>query len=108
ISQTYQELTKAAAKGYGKPFTTVLNDQGEPSPEVLLMRQNLYKFSMVKDYAMLEELNSYLTGGNEVMRWEEFKALALKLNKKYNLNYLQAEWQTALQAGKHAVNWQEY
>lgn len=108
ILRTYQELTKATGQGYGNRFTTILNDQGEPSPEVLKMRQNLYKFSMVKDYAMLEELNGYLSGGNEMMRWEEFRDMALQLNKKYNLNYLQAEWQTALQAGKFASLWEEY
>lgn len=108
ILRTYKELSSGAAKGYGKDFITLVNDQGEPSPEVMQMRQNLYKFSMVKDYAMLEELNGFLSGGKEVMRWEDFKSKALQLNKKYNLNYLQAEWQTALQAGKHAVNWQEF
>lgn len=108
ILRTYDELSKAAGKGYGSRFTTVLNDKGEPSPEVLKMRQNLYKFSMVKDYAMLEELNGYLSGGKDTMRWEEFRTKALELNKKYNLNYLQAEWQTALQAGKFASLWEDY
>lgn len=108
IRQVYKEVCAGAAKGYGKTFTTVVNDRGEPSPEVLQMRQNLYKFSMVKNYAMLQELNQHLSGGKQAMRWEAFKQKALQLNKKYNLNYLQAEWQTALQAGKHAVNWQEY
>jgi SPP1 gp7 family putative phage head morphogenesis protein len=72
------------------------------------MRQNLFRFSMAKDVAMLTEINQYLSGGNKVMRFEEFRDKSLKLNKRYNLNYLRAEYNTALQAGKHAADWEHY
>lgn len=108
IHQTYKELTDGAAKGYGNKFNTLLNDDGDPSPEVIKMRQNLFRFSMAKDAAMLQEINQYLSGGKEVMRFEEFREKVLKLNKKYNLNYLKTEWRTAVQAGKHAADWEVY
>lgn len=108
VAKTYKELSRGTAKGYGKEFDTLTDENGNPSPEVVRMRQNLFRFSMAKDATMLEDVNHLLSGGKDVMRWEEFKAGVLKLNKKYNINYLQAEWQTALQAGKHAANWQVY
>lgn len=108
IQETYSELVQAARKGYGKEWLKVNGSKGAPDIAALKMQQNLYRFSQVKDYAMLVELNTRLTQGGKVKNWEAFKTDALKLNKLYNLNYLQAEWQTARQAGHHAANWSEY
>lgn len=72
------------------------------------MRQNLFKFSGAKTYAQLVELNQELTKSGKPAEWEDFKSAGLKINEKYNLNYLQAEYQTAKQAGYHAANWEVY
>lgn len=108
VLKTYQEINKAAGTGYGKGWLTVNKETGFPGPEVLKMRQNIYKFAHAKDYAMLVEINNLLTKDGKLANWNDFKAGVLKLNKKYNLNHLQAEWQTAKHSGYMANLWDEY
>lgn len=107
IRLTYQELHSGASKGYGNGFT-VVNDKGTPNATVIKMKQNIFKFSGVKNHAELLELNSKLNVNGKPASWETFKAEGLKLNQKYNVNHLQAEYQTAKQAGYHAANWETY
>lgn len=108
ITQTYNELNNAARTGYGKDWLKINNDTGAADPVVLKMKQNLYRFSQAKSYAMQLTINELLHHNGKLRNWEDFKQEVLKLNNKYNLNYLQAEWQTARQSGHHAHNWQEY
>ena len=107
IRQTYQELGTGAAKGYGKGFQ-VIGDDGKPNDAVIRMRRNLFRFSGAKSYAQLVELNEKLEKDGKVRPWDEFLAEALALNERYNVNHLQAEYQTAKQAGYHAANWEVY
>ncbi len=84
------------------------DDTGAPEPAALIMQQNLYRFSGAKSYAQMVEINNLLTKKGKQRGFDEFKADVLKINEKYNQNYLQAEWQTANQSAKHARDWQEY
>jgi SPP1 gp7 family putative phage head morphogenesis protein len=54
------------------------------------------------------ELNEKMTRDGKIIPWEDFKAEALKLNDRYNVNHLNAEYQTAKQAAYHASNWEVY
>ncbi len=105
ILETYKELNSAAGKGYGKDWIKVNGATGTIAPEVIKMQQNIFKFSAAKNNVMLEEINGILQKNKS---WNEFKNEVLKLNPKYNKNYLQAEWQTAKQAALHASNWEHY
>jgi len=71
------------------------------------MQRNLYKFSGAKNYVLLQQINEILRS-DKGKNWQTFLQEVQQLNPKYNKNYLQAEWQTAKQAGYHAANWQEY
>ncbi len=108
IQKTYTELHDAASKGSGNTWLKVNKDTGAPSLESLKMQHNLYWFSGAKDYTMLTDLNSRLVKNGKIQGWSAFKKEALKLNKTYNKNYLEAEWINAKQSAKHAQNWQEY
>uniref|UniRef100_UPI0039A71682 phage minor head protein n=1 Tax=Ornithobacterium rhinotracheale TaxID=28251 RepID=UPI0039A71682 len=107
ILKTYEELKGGFLKGFDESSMEVNGATNNITPESLKMRQNLFKFSGAKTYTMLEEINQILAS-NSGMSWNEFKTKVLALNPKYNKNYLQAEWQTAKQAGYHAANWDEY
>lgn len=107
IKETYNEINKGASSGYGKDWLKVDKD-GLPNPVVIKMQQNIYKFSGAKTYTQLQELNSALTKNGKILSWNDFKTEALKINGKYNINYLQAEYQTAKQAGYHANNWETF
>ena len=105
ISSMYNELNTAAGKGYGKDWIKVNKSTGNISPEVSEMQKNLYKFSGAKSTVVLQEINQIL---QKQLPWKQFRDEVLKLNPKYNKNYLQAEWQTANQSAKHARDWQYY
>ncbi len=105
ISSMYNELNTAAGKGYGKDWIKVNKSTGNISPEVIEMQKNLYKFSGAKSTVVLQEINQIL---QKQLPWKQFRDEVLKLNPKYNKNYLQAEWQTANQSAKHARDWQYY
>lgn len=107
IQQTYKELVGGAAKGYGSNFK-VVGDDGTPNATAIAMRQNLFKFSGAKTYSQTLLINQALTQNGKPASWADFKAAGLKLNQAYNVNYLQAEYQTAKQAGYHAANWATY
>lgn len=107
ILETYKELNGAMWEGFGKDNFKVNKQTGAISPEVLQMQRNLYKFSGAKNYVLLEQINEILRS-DKGKNWQTFLQEVQKLNPKYNKNYLQAEWQTAKQAGYHAANWQEY
>ena len=107
ILETYKELNGAMWEGFGKDNFKVNKQTGAISPEVLQMQRNLYKFSGAKNYVLLQQINEILHS-DKGKNWQTFLQEVQKLNPKYNKNYLQAEWQTAKQAGYHAANWQEY
>lgn len=105
IAAMYGELNTAAGKGYGKDWIKVNKATGNIASEVLQMQRNLYRFSGAKSTVVLQEINQILQKNQP---WKQFQAEVLKLNPKYNKNYLQAEWQTANQSAKHARDWQYY
>ena len=107
VRATFDEIKQGAAKGYGKSFTKFGDDAGRDRA-VLKMQHNIFRFSGAKTYAQLSELNDKLYKDGKVVPFQEFRDEALKINEKYNLNYLQAEYQTARQSGHHARNWQQY
>lgn len=107
ILENYKELNGAMWEGFGKDNFKVHKQTGAISPEVLQMQRNLYKFSGAKNYVLLQQINEILHS-DKGKNWQTFLQEVQKLNPKYNKNYLQAEWQTAKQAGYHAGNWQEY
>lgn len=99
---TYEKLNKGLEQGFkfGK-------DAGA-DPAVLHMQRNLFRFSGAKSLAQALEMNKALYKDGQVRDWDEFKQMAIGINEKYNKNYLQAEWQTARQAGHHAREWQRF
>ncbi|SDE53868.1 phage minor head protein [Riemerella columbipharyngis] len=107
ILNTYEELKGGFTEGFDSSNFKVHGATNGISPETLKMRQNLFKFSGAKTYTLLEEINQILNS-NKGETFDSFKNEVLKLNPRYNKNYLQAEWQTAKQAGYHAANWDEY
>lgn len=107
VRETFNEIKSGAGKGYGANFTK-FGKNAARDKAVLKMQRNIFKFSGAKNYVQLVELNDKMVKAGRVVSFDEFKEEALKINDKYNINYLQAEFQTARQAGHHARNWQQY
>ena len=107
INQTYNDLASSTAHGWGKDWVKFGNDIGQDKT-VLSIQKNIFRFSGAKTYAQLKEFNELLYKDGQLRTYNEFKDDVLKVNKRYNKNYLQAEHQTARQAGHHGRNWHQY
>ncbi len=108
IQRTYNDLSKAGKEGWGeKDWVKFSKDIGRDKT-VLLMQKNLFQFSGAKTYAQLKEMNQLLYHKGQMRQWNDFKSEALKINKRYNKNYLQAEYQTAKASGRMAFKWQQF
>lgn len=106
ITETYNQLAESAEKGYGKKWGKFPADGKGSLPNEL--KKNIYVFSGAKTYAQLEELNRYLYDNDGKLRpFNEYKVLAKKINRQYNENYLQAEYQTARTAAQMAQKWEK-
>lgn len=101
VKSTYAELSEATGAGYGKEWVKLGTDAVKDKA-VLEMKRNLYRFSGAKSFAQQQEINNLLYKGDNLNSWADFKAGALQINEKYNINHLQAEWQTARQSGNSA------
>jgi len=79
------------------------------SKTVQQLKQNLYQFSGAKTYQQLAEMNNLLVDEKGKIRsFNEFKRKVEVVHKKYNQNYLQAEYQTAKRSAQAARDWKGY
>lgn len=105
ITRTYNDLAEGAKKGYGKDWIKFPKDGKGTLPNEL--KKNIYAFSGAKTYAQLEQINQLLFDKDGKLRpFNEFSVLAKKVNRQYNVNYLQAEYQTARTAAQMAEKWE--
>jgi SPP1 gp7 family putative phage head morphogenesis protein len=105
ISRTYDDLADGAKKGYGKNWVKFPADGKGSLPNEL--KKNIYVFSGAKTYAQLEQLNQLLYDKDGKLRpFNEYSQLAKSINRQYNVNYLQAEYQTARTAAQMAEKWE--
>lgn len=105
ISKTYTDISKAAGNGYGKNWIQFTKDGKGSLPTEL--KKNIYAFSGAKTYAQLQELNNLLYDQDGKLRpFNEYMVYARKLNRQYNINWLQSEWQTARTAAQMAEKWE--
>lgn len=107
INQIYSDLESAGADGWGKDWTKfgkdITNDK-----TVLSLQKNIFRFSGAKTYAQLKEFNELLYKDGKLRPQKDFINDVLKVNDRYNRNYLQAEHQTVRQGGHHGRNWIQF
>lgn len=82
----------------------------EVPPELTAqLEQNTYVFSAFKGYHNLKEASLKLTNNKGGIKpFETFKQDVLKVHKSYNVNYLEAEYNFAVQSAQMAVKWADY
>lgn len=101
-TKTAKKLMDAVKLGikteYGKPNLTM----------VKYLQENVYVFSAAKNYQQTKKITSMLTKDGKVRPWNEFKKEASVEFKKYNENYLRAEYNSAVKQARSAVQWQEF
>lgn len=97
-------LTEGLFKGYGKALIEF--DFNSPDYGMLKeLRDNVYKFSAAKTYQQIRDVSKLLKKGNQIKPFNEFKKEASVIFEEYNVNYLQAEYQTAVAQAQMASRW---
>ncbi len=96
---------QALAKGTVELFTTAIPHE-TPAEMRTYLEQDVFIFSQLKTHTQLTEARQYLKDNNGNIRpYYDFEQKVLKLNKQYNKNYLEAEYEFAVHSSQSAANW---
>jgi hypothetical protein len=73
------------------------------------LEKDVFVFSGLRTHAQLADARSYLKDekGN-IRSYNEFEQKVVKLNAQYNLNYLETEYNFAIQSGLSAEKWETF
>lgn len=79
----------------------------EMADEIMLreLKTNVAVFSGAKTYQQVRQMQGLLTKGKKLTMFSEFKKEALKTYKDYNVNYLNAEYNSAMMQSRSASQW---
>lgn len=104
---TYEPLKQAVNEGFGKVGTSV--QFGTPNYEFLKQLQtNTAVFAAFKNHAQIKEMVSLLKDENGNLRSkDDFRKAALAVNEKYQVRYLDTEYDTAVRQSRSAAQWQK-
>lgn len=100
------EFKRGLDEGYPIDFSDIEYNSAD-----LLARQkltsNLYAFSGAKSLSQIKEMQSFLTDKKGNLRsFSDFKVDALAINEKYNVNWLNTEYNNAVNSSISAANWE--
>lgn len=97
----YKLLAKATAKVLKKGIPHEV-----PQEMKDYLEKDVFIFSGLKTHAQLTEARSFLKDAEgNIRNYESFEQKVLKLNESYNRNYLEAEYNFAVQSGQSAADW---
>lgn len=105
LNFTIDELREALIGGYGKEATKL--QWGTPDAEMVRhLYRNVYQFSVAKNFTQMRTLTSALIDENGHTRsFSDFMTEAAKIDKKFNVDYLRAEYDTAINSAEMASHW---
>lgn len=97
---------KAIIEETVKVFDEVIKDNVVPEEMSQKLKNDAFIFSGLKTHAQLMEATTMLLDDKgKVRNFEQFARDFNKINKNYNQNYLEAEWQFAISSSQSAANW---
>lgn len=100
-------LTDGVFKGFGKNL--ISTEFGSPDYKMLQsLRENVYVFSAAKTYQQTKEISSLLTNKEGKLSFSDFKKEAKTVFEKYNENYLNAEYNSAIAQARSASMWMDF
>lgn len=89
-----------------KVFDETIQNNIVPEPMAQKLKNDAFIFSGLKTHAQLLEASTLLMDKEgKVRSFEQFAQDFNKINKNYNQNYLEAEWQFAISSSQSAANW---
>lgn len=108
LTQAYASIYMDGVKeGYGVDLSQI--DYDTPDAEMLKnLTNNVYSFSAAKNYTQMRQLTQAIVGGDGKIRsYSEFKKAAFTINQEHTLNWLNAEYETAIGSAQMASKWVE-
>ena len=105
LNFTIDELREALIGGYGEEAAKL--QWGTPDAEMVRhLSRNVYQFSVAKNFTQMRTLTSALIDENGHTRsFSDFMTEASKIDKKFNVDYLRAEYDTAINSAEMASHW---
>lgn len=105
LNFTIDELREALIGGYGEEATKL--QWGTPDAEMVRhLYRNVYQFSVAKNFTQMRTLTSALIDEEGHTRsFSDFMNEAAKIDKKFNVDYLRAEYYTAINSAEMASHW---
>lgn len=101
--KAYQKLINETYK----VFDEVIRDNDIPEKMRKKLQNDTFIFSGLKTHSQLLEASTMLLDKKDKIRsFEQFAQDFNKVNKNYNQNYLEAEWQFAISSSQSAANWE--
>lgn len=104
----YLEIAEVLKSGLYQGFKADLDTFDSSSLKGTLiseMRENTYIFSGAKTFQQTLEMSDALYAGDKIKPFGLFKEDARAIFDKYNVNYLAAEYETAIGQGQSAEKW---
>jgi SPP1 gp7 family putative phage head morphogenesis protein len=108
LKATAKKLTEAVQKGYGKDFLNVDWDTPD-SAMITKLQASVWQFSAAKNYQELNDISRAMLGedGN-LLEFSDFKEKVKSLNYKYNKDWLETEYDSAISSATAAARWTEF
>jgi SPP1 gp7 family putative phage head morphogenesis protein len=104
--KTARKLSDGVFEGFGKNMDNMLINT--PDYKMLYsLRENVYIFSGAKTYQQTREIGSLLTKEDAISSFGDFKKQAKNILDDYNVNYLSAEYNSAIAQSRSASQWMD-
>lgn len=89
--------------------TSLAEIKGDHADFVKQFKTNTAVFAAFKNHQQTKEMAALMIDDNGILRpFYKFKKLALELSQKYNIDWLQTEYNTAISAARTAANLKKY
>jgi hypothetical protein len=103
-NQFWSGITSGFGQDLSNPDLTTADEQ-----VLKQLRENIYTFSAYKNYQLLLSLNKELLDENgKIREWADFKTKAQELNNQYNVNWLSAEYDTAIASAQFQARYSQF
>ena len=108
LSSTALTLLAGVYEGYGSDFVSV--DWYTPDIETLTrLTQNVFSFSAAKNYQQLRTITEAMRDEEGALRsCPDFKEQVAVINQKFNVTWLQTEYDTCIATATQSARWQEF
>ncbi len=106
-SSIAEHLTGGVYKGYGSTISEVVYN----SPDFVMLeelRLNTYLFSSAKTFNYVLSTENLIVEGNKILPFDEFKRRATQIYDKFNVTWLETEYNTAIGQAQSARAWKDF